>query len=181
VIDRTDTPSRFFLPGQATQPNTAELALSVLRHAWDRSQLRQHKPDHEWTADLGLYLAGLVEIRVERVREWISSNLARFKTSHANIEALRRSLETAIVDLNENIQLCGMQCGSCHLLCIRNRRHEGSHHCQTSHECVHICDFMNEHPEEQKLCGFRYSSIQKVSFIIILMYCLSAGHPGSHM
>jgi hypothetical protein len=156
VIEKSDTLSRFYLPRRESQHDTAESALGVLRDTWGGSQSRKDKPDNEWAKELESYLDHLVEMRVEHVREWVSSNLARFKTSHENIEALRRSLEGGIVDLKESVQICKMQCGSCHLLCIRNRHHEGLHDCQTSHTCVHRCDYSNEHPEEQRLCGFRY-------------------------
>jgi len=144
--------------------------LSVLRHAWDRSHSRQHKPDHEWTADLALHLDGLVEMRISHVREWISSNLARFKTSHENVEQLRRSLESKVVDLKESVQLCKMQCNLCHLLCIQSRHHEGTHNCQTTHECIHGCDYSNEHPDDQKLCGFRYSSYITLGLSNMIMF-----------
>lgn len=177
----SDTLSRFFLPGQESQHDTADSALDVLRNTWDGSQSRKDKPDREWTRDLESYLGHLVEMRILHVREWVSSNLARFKTSHENIEALRRSLESTIVDLKESVQICKMQCGSCHLLCIRSRHHEGSHDCQTTHSCVHGCDYSSEHPEEQRPCGFRYIAMFETYFFYLTRYFNSAGHPGRHM
>lgn len=157
VVDHPDTMSRFYLPGPETSPHNRELMLSVLRDEWDGSPTRHNQVDAEWISRLSLHLDLLIDMRVDHVREWISSNLARFKTGHANIEALRRTFETAIIDLRANVQLCRMKCDSCHLLCLRGRLHdhgpEEPHHCQTSHRCVHTCDFC-ESDSEEKTCGF---------------------------
>jgi hypothetical protein len=109
-------------------------------------------PDSEWVSNLTLHLDRLAEIRVEHVREWISLNLSRFQTSHANIEDLRREFESATVDLKAGVKLCMGKCASCHLLCVQSRFHEGVHDCRTSHECAHMCDFLHDESEEGKHC-----------------------------
>jgi hypothetical protein len=115
-------------------------------------------PDDEWIAQLSIFLDDVADMRINHVREWITSNLSRFKTSHANVDNLRRTFDDASVDLKANVQLCKMQCASCNLFCLRNRGHEAEepHDCQTDHHCGHLCDLGEEHPEEEKDCGYPY-------------------------
>jgi hypothetical protein len=129
-----------------------ERTLAALRETWDRFHSRQMIPDTEWASNLSVYLDHLVEIRVEHVREWIALNLSRFQAGHANIEDLRRKLESAIVDMKAGVQLCKTKCASCHLLCIQNRFHEDAHDCQTSHDCIHACNFCVDNSGERKDC-----------------------------
>ncbi|KAG1739641.1 hypothetical protein EDD22DRAFT_922084 [Suillus occidentalis] len=73
-----------------------------------------------------------------------------------------RTFGSATIDLKSNLQLCKLKCASCELLCIQSRLHDGQHHCQTSHACIHSCDFCALFGET-KACT------------------ISAGHPGNHM
>ncbi|KAG1848072.1 hypothetical protein DFJ58DRAFT_746884 [Suillus subalutaceus] len=104
----------------------------------------------------------LVNLRVAHVREWISSNVARFQSGQASIDELMRAFESATVDLKSNLQLCKLKCENCELLCIQSRLHDGQHDCQTTHDCTHSCDFCAS-SGETKACS------------------MSAGHPGYHM
>ena len=148
-----DTTSRLFLAGGGLHAAEREIALADLRHASNQSHSRQLMADADWSSKLALHLEHLVNLRIDHVREWITSNLSRFQTAHANIEELRRTFESAIVDLKANVQLCTAQCASCHLLCVRSRLHEGPHHCQTTHDCIYVCDFCNGLPAENKSCS----------------------------
>ncbi|KAI9511014.1 hypothetical protein F5148DRAFT_456358 [Russula earlei] len=65
-----------------------------------------------------------------------------------------------VIEMKTNVQLCGAQCASCLLLCVRSRLHEGDHSCNTTHKCVHNCDFCED---DVNICG------------------TSAGHPGKHV
>ena len=94
-------------------------------------------------------------MRATHVHEWIHQNLDRFKASHASLETLRRACDTALVELKENVHLCKAQCSSCNLLCLQSRGHDTQHDCRTSHHCPHLCGFDDEHPSEEKKCGFR--------------------------
>lgn len=152
-MDKTDTSARFFLAGATMQDATREQTLATLRETWDQFNLRQMIPDIEWASNLSAHLDSLVDIRVEHVREWIALNLSRFQAGHANIEDLRRTFESATVDLKAGVQLCKAKCSSCHLLCVQSRLHEGTHDCQTSHECIHACDFCDDNPRERKDCS----------------------------
>ena len=151
-MDKPDTSVRFFLAQAGIQHAAREQALAVLRDTWDQSHSRQLMPDSEWASNLSIYLNDLAEIRVEHVREWITLNLSRFQTGHANIEELRRTFENAIVDLKAGVQLCKAKCASCHLLCLQSRLHDGPHDCQTSHECIHMCSFCDDNGGERKDC-----------------------------
>ncbi|KAH7907394.1 hypothetical protein BJ138DRAFT_1014577, partial [Hygrophoropsis aurantiaca] len=164
IVNAPDTASQFYLAtGGAQQSQVREAALATLREAWDRYSSRQMLPDADWTEELSLHLESLVDMRIDHVREWVALNLSRFQSGHASIEELRRTLENATVDLKTSVQLCRTQCGDCHLLCVQSRLHEGQHHCQTSHQCIHVCDFCDEPLGERKLCS------------------MSAGHPGAHI
>ena len=154
-----DTTLQFYLSGSGTgNSEDRQATLATLRRSWDQFDQRSSKPDDEWIAELSLYLDNVSDMRVNHVREWVLSNLSRFKTSHANIETLRRAFEDATVDLKANVQLCKMECEECNLLCLRARGHaaEELHDCQTDHFCTHLCDFGDEHPEEEKECGYPY-------------------------
>ena len=152
-MDIPDTTARLFLAGGGMYATERETVLAGLRHAWNQNDSRQLIADTDWSSMLSLHLEHLVNLRIDHVREWITTNLLRFQTAHANIEELRRTFESATVDLKANVQLCKMQCASCHLLCVQSRLHEGPHHCQTTHDCVHICDFCNGIQAENKICS----------------------------
>ncbi|KAJ7195854.1 hypothetical protein C8J57DRAFT_534894 [Mycena rebaudengoi] len=165
LIEKPDTDSQFFLSSTETPPTRREEMLVTLQNSWTEFGNRPYKPDTEWAAGLSAYLDGLAELRIQHVYEWISSNLSRFTSSHANIDMLRRVFETTIVDLRANVEICGTQCASCQLKCLLSRRHDSitPHTCRTSHQCPHICDFGDEHPTVEKSCG------------------LPGGHAGRHI
>lgn len=160
-IDKMDTRSQFFLSGTSGRRGERESALTVLCKAWDLYDSRQHQLDSDWIDELSAHLARLVDMRVDHVQEWISSNLSRFKTEHANIEELRRAFQIATVDIKANVELCKSKCSACHLSCLLSRRHDPlePHDCQTSHHCSHYCEFDEEHPEGPELCGYRYTIV----------------------
>jgi hypothetical protein len=162
-VDKPDTDSRFSLMGAGVQDGSRDRALAVLRVAWERVHSRQQVPDTEWTSKLSTQLDHLVDLRIEHVREWIASNLLRFQTSHANIEELRRSFDAATVDLKASVQLCKAKCASCYLFCVQIRLHEGAHTCQTSHGCIHPCQYCSDDSGQEIGCE------------------IEAGHPGIHL
>ncbi|KIJ61776.1 hypothetical protein HYDPIDRAFT_115606 [Hydnomerulius pinastri MD-312] len=165
-VEMPDTDAHFFIPSTdpiTSQAESRERALNILREGWDRYRGRHLTLDEEWTEGLGQFLENLVSSRIEHVREWMSSNLSRFQAGNASIVELRRTLESAIVDLKSGVQLCKMKCASCHLSCIQSRLHDGHHDCQTNHICAHTCDFCKELQEESKQCS------------------VTAGHPGKHV
>ncbi|KAJ7246483.1 hypothetical protein C8J57DRAFT_1360578 [Mycena rebaudengoi] len=167
LIEKSDTSAQFFLSSGDSESHVSrrEEMLVVLQHSWDKFAGRADATDAEWIGGLSAYLDGLAELRIQHVYEWISSNLSRFKSNHANIEMLRRVFESSVVDLRGNIEICGTQCAHCQLKCLLSRRHDSSipHDCRTSHQCAHSCDFRDEHPTTVKTCG------------------LPAGHTGLHI
>jgi hypothetical protein len=112
-----------------------------------RARPRQSVPDSEWIERFALLLHGLIDLRVRHVRLWLDSNLERFQASHSPIEDLLRKFEDMVIEIKANVQLCGVQCASCHLVCIRSRLHEGDHDCNTMHKCVHDCTFCEGGPK----------------------------------
>ncbi|KAH9047121.1 hypothetical protein EDB84DRAFT_1462824 [Lactarius hengduanensis] len=160
-IEGNDTDSRFAISGrEQISPMDIERHLSVLLESWNQSMPRQFTPDSEWIEQFVSHLHGVIDLRVNYVRLWLDSNLERFQDGHATIEDLLRRFDNMVIEMRANVQLCGVQCASCHLLCVRGRLHEGDHSCKTTHRCVHDCKFCKGSP---KPCGSR------------------AGHPGEHV
>jgi hypothetical protein len=158
LIDTPDTNLRFYLPGSKADEADRRSILSTLCSSWSRFNQRNDKLESEWITELSCYFDEVADMRINHVCEWISSNLSRFKADHAEVGALRRVLDVAIVDLKASVQLCKMQCSSCHLLCLLNRGHAADepHDCQTDHHCMHLCDFCNEDVDEKEKCGYPY-------------------------
>ena len=136
--------------------------LLALLSSWKPSTPRQFMPDSEWVAELVTYLNGLADLRVDHVRSWLDCNLGRFEGGHAAIGDLHRRFDNMAIELRTNVQLCGTQCSSCNLLCIRSRFHEGEHSCTTNHKCAHHCGFCEDDPG---LCGTRYVML----YLLILL------------
>ena len=118
-----------------------ELRAQALRESWDGKHERQHVDDSKWISDLAQYLTYLVDLRTARVDKWLKSNTQRFQAGNASIEELRRTFDSAVVDLRASVQICRSQCAGCKLFCVRSHLHEGGHDCMTNHECVHECTF----------------------------------------
>lgn len=156
VIDAPDSNAQFFLSTGGSVCMDRSSALLVLQDSWSNSHPRPQQRDIEWTNTLSAYLTALVDQRVNHVQEWITSNLSRFKTDHANIEILRRAFDSLVVELRSNVDLCKMQCYKCQLLCLRGRHDpDVPHDCQTTHRCIGTCEYDSEHQLEVeiKLCG----------------------------
>jgi hypothetical protein len=128
--------------------------LTALRASWNPSTKRQFMPDPDWITSLASYINGLIDLRVSHVQRWLDSNLERFQSGHAAVEALRRQFDNMVIEMRSKLQLCHAVCKSCRLLCIRPRFHEGEHSCQTIHKCVHGCRFCKD--DERKPCGTPY-------------------------
>lgn len=141
-IGMPDTSSEFSLAtGGAQQSSSREAALQVLSRAWGDHDSRQHVSEDVWVENLTAQIDTLVNLRIAHVNEWISSNVARFQSGQASIDELMREFESATVDMKSNVQLCKLKCAKCELLCVQSRLHDGQHNCQTSHTCIHSCDF----------------------------------------
>ena len=144
-IESPDTDACFFVANvEHPQKMSSEEVLDALVTKWDEFDSRQLVPDTQWAEELAQYLEGLVEMRIDRIRAWVKSNLTHFQASHASVMELHRALESAVIDLRSSVQLCRMQCTCCQLLCIRNRSHEGAHDCRTMHACTQSCEYCAE-------------------------------------
>ena len=102
---------------------------------------RQFIPDTDWIGELALQVDGLIDLRVGHVQYWLDSNLDKFPGGHSAIVDLRRQFDDLVIEMKANVRLCSARCANCHLLCLRNRLHQGEHSCQTAHQCVHNCEF----------------------------------------
>lgn len=153
MIEGEDTEAQFLLAGPDAPIADRELRLQTLRKSWDRTSARQHVDDSEWISDLAQYLTYLVDLRTARVDRWLKSNTQRFQAGNASIEELRRTFDSAVIDLRASVQICRSQCADCNLFCVQSRLHDGGHDCMTSHECVHDCTFCQRDVLTAKSCG----------------------------
>ncbi|KAN0136112.1 hypothetical protein V8E53_005972 [Lactarius tabidus] len=170
-----DTEARFYISDHGLPPSEdIEMCLAALRESWSSVQPRkkvlrpktkkgQKGRPQQLTRDrlgeLASHLSKLIDLRVNHVQLWLDSNLRRFQGGHDSIEDLRRRFDGLVIEMRANAQLCGAQCTSCNLPCIRSRLHDGAHGCETSHKCTHFCEFCWDSPMS---CG------------------LAAEHPGKH-
>ena len=153
MIEGDDTEAQFLLAGPDAQVEDRELRLETLRDSWDRANDRQHVDDSEWIAELAQYLSHLVDLRTARVEKWLKSNTQRFQAGISSIDELRRTFDSAVIDLRASVQLCRSRCATCKLFCVQSRLHEGNHDCLTSHECIHDCTFCERDCLPAKPCG----------------------------
>ncbi|KZT12602.1 uncharacterized protein LAESUDRAFT_808190 [Laetiporus sulphureus 93-53] len=162
VIETRDTNARFFCSelGVAEPSPGRDAMLQQLIGLWDDLHTRGTIADDEWMAGLIEHLNDLVQRRIDHVNEWLNLNMAKFPSTHADIQMLRRLANNMMIDVKANVQICSLQCAKCHLLCALCRHHDGRHDCQTSHACTRSCEYEDY---EAKGCG------------------LSAGHPGRHV
>ena len=153
MIEGEYTEALFLLVGPDVPVEDYEFRLRTLRESWDRKNARQHVDDSEWISDLAQYLTSLVDLRTARVDKWLKSNTQRFQAGNASIRALRRTFDSAVIDLRASVQICRSKCANCDLFCVQSRLHEGGHDCTTSHECVHDCTFCQRDFLTAKPCG----------------------------
>jgi hypothetical protein len=153
VIEAEDTEAQFLLAGPDAPVADREAFLGTLRESWHQMTSRQYGDDSEWTFDLAQYLTHLVDLRAAHVDMWLKLNVQRFQPGNSSIEELRRTFDSAVIDLRASVQLCRSQCSLCNLFCIQSRLHEGNHDCLTSHECIHDCTFCERDLLTAKRCG----------------------------
>lgn len=120
---------------------------------WPGYADRSGRPEKNWISDLASFLEDLVGHRILHVQAWVDANLTHSGTTNDSIENLRRVLDSKIVELKRNVQLCMIQCKQCLLQCVKARFHEGDHDCTTNHSCSHSCEFLDEHEEKADDCS----------------------------
>ncbi|KAG8952848.1 hypothetical protein FRC03_012004, partial [Tulasnella sp. 419] len=117
------------------------------------------------TEDLSNYLEDLVSRRLSRIQDWVKCSVSRFPAENPEIRSLKSTMEDYEEQLRAGILLCLIGCSSCHLPCLLPRGHDPARHdCQTSHQCVGSCEYVDQHFEDEIVpCG------------------LLAGHAGRHL
>ena len=123
---------------------SAQECLASLRSSWDDRHNRFKLAEDEFLAAFNRYLHDLADARVQQVRAWLEQNTSRF-AHHADVQALFRNFQELAKELKSGVALCGAPCGSCSLLCLSGRQHDGVHDCHTNHKCPHACDFVDQH------------------------------------
>jgi hypothetical protein len=141
------------LTGSDVQVVDREHRLGVLRESWDQIHSRQLVDDSEWASGLVQHLTRLVDLRAAHVEKWLKSNIERFQAGHACLEELRRTFDSAVIELRASVQLCRSRCGTCNLFCVQSRLHDGNHDCLTDHECIHNCTFCERDMLSASPCG----------------------------
>ena len=142
--------------GGATLENDAsiEAALQVLIAVCIPSAgFRQHIQDGEYVDELqDLFYKGL-EQRIDRVRHWISLNVARFPSSNQDVRNLFNKVNSSALAMRANVRICSSTCSDCQLHCLRPYRHaDESHDCGTDHQCLFDCAIAEDHSTREP-CG----------------------------
>ncbi|KAG8924200.1 hypothetical protein FRC01_011818 [Tulasnella sp. 417] len=107
IIDSQDTRAIFYL-GDAEDKREEQLAIHLTHFGTE--------PGRESIENVQEYLQGIANMRVDHVRKWIDSNLARFlPNNHADATALFRDFERLSTTLVTNLQICSNECNACQL------------------------------------------------------------------
>ena len=149
-------------------PNEIETCHSTLLLSRKSRTPRQFMPDSEWISGLESHLNRLIDSRVDHVQYWMDSNLERFESGHTAIVDIRRRFDSLVIEMKTNFQLCGAQCASCRLFCVRRRLHTSKHSCQTAHKCVRECEVC-EGPTHR--CGLLYVSCSVIYYQLTMLQC----------
>ncbi|KAF8490084.1 hypothetical protein F5888DRAFT_1808365 [Russula emetica] len=107
IVEGEDTTARFAIFQRERNLSAhVDSRLAALLESWNPSTKRQFMPDPDWTANLVSYINRLIDLRVNHVRLWLDSNLERFQSGHAAVEALRRQVDNMVIEMRSNVQLC---------------------------------------------------------------------------
>ncbi|PVF98362.1 hypothetical protein CPB86DRAFT_825740 [Serendipita vermifera] len=122
--------------------------LRTLRMSYPGRDARYRIGEADFFKGLSSYLVNLVEARLKHVSQWLTANTERFGEK-GEITVLIRTFDAYSKELRASVTLCGSKCSSCGLICLEHKQHTGKHHCQTSHRCVHPCEFVDQHEEAE--------------------------------
>jgi hypothetical protein len=122
--------------------------LKNLRMGFQGRDARYQIGEADFFKGLSSYLVNLVEARLKHVSQWLTANTERFGEK-GEITGLIRTFDNHCKELRASVTLCGSKCSSCGLVCLEHKQHTGKHHCQTSHRCVHLCEFVDQHDEAE--------------------------------
>jgi len=157
-----------------------EECLAALRSSWEGQHNRFRMSEDNFLAAFNQYLQCLVDARIHQVRTWLEQNTEKYR-ENAEVQLLYRQFEELTKELKGGLALCGVQCAECSLLCINGRQHNGPHHCNTSHKCARLCEFIDQHDQTAAvpICEMPYVDI---SLTIEPQLSFSrAGHSGRHL
>lgn len=135
-----------FYLASANSPVSPEERLSALRVSWEGLRNRFRMSEDNFLAAFNQHLQTLVDARIHQVRTWLEENTERYR-ENAEVQSLYRQFEELTKELKGGLALCGVQCVECSLLCINGRQHNGPHNCNTSHKCIRLCEFIDQHEQ----------------------------------
>jgi hypothetical protein len=134
------------VPNASGEPLLPASCLAELRKLWPKRLDRYKASEADFISEYNEFLQGLVKERLELVGGWIQTNTARFG-EHSEVQLLMRTFKEHGEEIKGSTLLCGSRCGSCGLLCLEMRRHEGDHDCKTTHTCPHPCERLADHED----------------------------------
>jgi hypothetical protein len=70
-----DSGLRLFLSTAGADVPAREIMLNDIQRTWDRFILRNDQTEEDWISGLTSYLNDVVELRINYVHEWMTSNL----------------------------------------------------------------------------------------------------------
>jgi len=156
VLDPSSSQYILHVPHASGELSLPTSWLAELGTLWPERLNRHKTTEADFISGYNEFLQGLVEERLELVGRWLQVNTARFR-KHSEVQDLMRAFRRDGEQMTASTLLCGSRCGSCGLLCLEMRRHEGEHDCGTTHRCAHPCERLADHEDVgmdgPPLCG----------------------------
>ena len=146
ILGPSTTSYVLHVPNASGEPLFPASCLAELRKLWPKRLDRYKASEADFISDYNEFLQGLVKERLELVGGWLQANTARFG-EHSEVQRLMRAFKEHGEEIKGSTLLCGSRCGSCGLLCLEMRRHEGDHDCKTTHRCPHPCERLGDHED----------------------------------
>ncbi|KAG8723550.1 hypothetical protein FRC09_002858 [Ceratobasidium sp. 395] len=158
-LDSNDEDISFFVSeftGGTSSENDAAVELSLqalIKLSSSTAGPRQHVQDGAYVEAIQDLLYQSLDRRIDQVRNWTTTNVARFPSSNQDIRNLFGKINSAALAMRAAVRICSATCSECQLHCLRPYRHaDEGHHCGTDHRCIFDCAIVEEHSEKEP-CG----------------------------
>ncbi|QRV84782.1 GTP-binding protein [Ceratobasidium sp. AG-Ba] len=142
--------------GEATPENEASIGAAlqalIIGHGPSAGP-RQYVQDGEYVDVLQDLIYKGLEQRIDRVRQWVTLNVARFPSNNQDVRNLFGKINSSALAMRANVRICSATCSDCQLHCLRPYRHtDETHNCRTNHRCLFDCAITEDHPTRES-CG----------------------------
>ena len=114
--------------------------------------------DSRWREAFLAMLRSALTRRSALTEDWLLQNTSRFPPDNSDILQLKSQLNSSLIDMSRDFRICDAPCKHCHHMCLGLSLHEGTHDCDTNHDCDQACGYRNEHEdcdEPTPPCGLR--------------------------